>query len=87
MKLTRLLLMLALVVSFLMAPEAFGAKKHSGGGALSHSRNKAHSAMDCYDVYCGGSSPDASCCGSVGDCLNFCDGVCGVPSGTCIYVQ
>jgi hypothetical protein len=86
MKLTRLLLMLALVLSFAVAPEAFGAKKN-GAGMLSHSKHKSVAASDCYDIYCGGSSPDASCCGSVGDCLDVCDGVCGVPSGTCIYVE
>ena len=86
MRLTRLtLLLLALMVSVVTAPEAFGAKPKEG--TIRHSKAKSNSlAAQCFDVYCYGYWADF-CCGSVDYCLGYCDGTCGVPQGTCIYVQ
>jgi hypothetical protein len=88
MKLTRLsLLLFVLIVTFLASPEAFGAKQ--GGGLLRPSKGgkaKGLAAAECFDIYCYGNW-SGSCCGSVDYCLGYCDGTCGVPQGTCIYVQ
>ena len=84
MKLTRLsLLLLALVVSVLAVPEAFGAKK---GGSLSPGgSSETNAAMMCewFDIYCNGVWAD-ECCGTVNGCLVTCVDVCG---GPCIYIE
>ncbi len=83
MKLTRLLLLLSLLVSLLVVPEAFGAKAKPRG-ALSHSHHKAKSmakVCEWFDIYCGGVWTD-ECCGTVNGCLVSCVDTCG---GPCIY--
>lgn len=86
MKVTRLsLLLLSLVLTVLVAPEAFGAKR-GHGGALRPSKTPTASAYECFDIYCYGYL-SGFCCGTVEECLGECDGVCNVTPGTCIYVQ
>jgi hypothetical protein len=86
MKLARLLFPLALIVSMLAAPEAFGANPK--GGTLHSSRAKqGFGAADaCYTIDCGDGT-GTSCCGSVDYCLGYCDGFCGTAPGTCQYVD
>ena len=81
MRLTRLsLLMLALVVSVLVAPQAFGAKRSRA--ALTPAQTTSLAA-ECYTVDCG-DGRTTPCCNSVEYCLGYCYGYCGVAPGTCI---
>jgi hypothetical protein len=76
MKLTRLLLLLALMVSMLAAPEAFGAKAKRS--SLRHSRIRAkNEALMCdwFTITCADGRTD-DCCGDVNSCLAYCDSFC-----------
>jgi hypothetical protein len=85
MRLTRLSLLLAvLLMSFLAAPEAFGAKGKGGSGLLHRSLKRSLAADECYDVYCFGVLTGDPCCGSVDYCLGYCDATCQVKQGTCV---
>lgn len=71
------LLLLALVVSFMATPEAFGAKK---GGKLVPNQDKL--AVDWW-IDCGDGSPYIPCEGSYDYCRGYCDGACGGGPGSC----
>lgn len=84
MKLTRLLLVLALLLSVLTVPDVFAGKsKHGGILKHSHGAKALANACEWYDVYCDGVTYSDSCCGSLGSCLAYCDETCGVSPGTC----
>ena len=86
MKLTRLLLLLALMVSMLAAPEAFGAKTKRSSLRHPHRRSKIAAmakACEWFDITCSDGSTD-ECCGSVDSCLGYCAEACGED---CIYVD
>jgi hypothetical protein len=70
------LLLLALCVSFLAAPEAFGAKK---GGQLIPNRTTPQG----YWIDCSDGSDLIPCAGSYEYCVGYCDGVCGGGPGSC----
>ena len=83
MKVTRLFLLLALLVSMMAAPEAFGAKAKRSALRHPHHRSGIMGMTKCewFDIYCSDGSTD-SCCGSVGSCLGYCAESCGEP---CVY--
>lgn len=83
MRLTRLLLVLALLVSTLIAPDAFAAKHRRGVLRTSHKARSMAKVCEWYDIYCDGVSYSDSCCGNLGSCLAYCDDTCGFSSGTC----
>ncbi len=85
MKLTRLsLLLLVLMVSFLVSPEAFGAKGNTLHGKRGHhARIPNAKVCEWFDISCNDGSSDV-CCGNVDSCLGYCSDVCG---GPCIYQQ
>ena len=76
------LLLLALVMSVLVAPEAFGGKP--GGGVKKGGGSKANAAAAeyCdYYIYCN-DGRDACCYGGLFDCWDACEWYCG---GPCVY--
>ena len=78
MKLTRVVLLaVALVVSVLAAPEAFGAKRKDGPATLRHSSGPRGMVQACawLEIGCNGDL----CCGSLAACAAYCDAVCGEP--------
>jgi hypothetical protein len=85
MKIRLSLLLLALALTVVAAPEVFGANPK--GGALGSGANGGArgDVMDCtwYSITCSNGTTD-SCCGDVNSCLSYCATVCG---GTCIYVD
>ncbi|HEX3557481.1 MAG TPA: hypothetical protein VIA62_29995 [Thermoanaerobaculia bacterium] len=85
MKLTRLLLLVSLLVSLLVVPEAFGARSKRGGLRRTHKRVSISMAKVCevFLITCDGTSIDDACCGSVRSCSAYCDETCGFDPGTC----
>lgn len=86
MKLIRLsLLVFALVLSVLTAPDAFGAKGTGGVKKVGHSGSQTL-ASGCegwdYEISCSNGS-GACCSGSLGGCWDACESYCGE---TCVYI-
>lgn len=79
MKITRLsLLSLALVMSLLTVPGAFG--KGRNGGGVGSSLNKNSTACDGdYYIWCYYEPIEACCYGSHDGCLGACEDLCGGP--------
>ena len=81
MKIGRVCLLLAaLIVSFLAAPEAFAGKKGLmvGGDGMTDAD---------YNIYCSGNTDDpvsGTCSGTLEYCLGYCHGLCGRP---CVEAQ
>jgi hypothetical protein len=87
MKTLRLAFLAALVVSSLVAPQAFGSAQRRS--ALTHPRtgnNRLLLADDDFIITCP-NGKTATCTGSVDDCLFLCDFFCNTPSGTCQYIN
>jgi hypothetical protein len=88
MKLVRLsVLLLALIVSVLTAPEAFGAKGTKAGGVKkvgsSDSQRLAASGCEGYDYEISCNNGSGACCsGGLFDCWDACEWYCG---GPCVY--
>jgi hypothetical protein len=87
---TRLsLLLLALILTAVAVPEAFGAKT-MGGTLVSRAKSGIHHpkrhgdvlACDWFWIQCSDGTSD-SCCGDVSSCGSYCQTVCG---GPCEYV-
>jgi hypothetical protein len=76
------LLLLALVVSFMAAPQAFGSSKESGVMGSTGKGQGLKGACEWFWISCADGYYD-ECCGSVGSCGSYCAEVCGEP---CIYV-
>jgi hypothetical protein len=80
-KRTRLsLFLLALVMSAVAAPEAFGLAKGKGGRLIPHSGT---TQVQGYQIDCGNGGPLIPCSGSYDYCVGYCDGKCGGGPGSC----
>jgi hypothetical protein len=82
MKVTRLsLLVIALLMSVLAAPQAFGGGD-KGGGRFGTPQSKSQEACDYY-IYCNNGST-ACCYGTLGECWDACESLC---RGVCVYQE